>query len=444
MRLSKQGLICLNSNSNIENLAITLSNKLFENNQEEDELAKSLKEIEVCYKKNKDRLEKDLNKMEYKITQIRDTRERISLKHIKSLDIVEKFVHKVMPNNLTDSQIKINKSKIEQSKLRVGNESERDGAQMSSIEQIRNDLENDDIFILGYRGGQTQNQFETEYNSQAEEEKQDERIKEDDEESVLSDADKIQELKSEKKRILESLDENKVADRVLIDQLYDMEILKVKKSLRKERNSAAQSHRNQLHDLEQRNNLVNSEISKGYKSQSLKNSQKINQTEILRHNQMKAQNLVKSSDKQLALLIKIIRMNKHPRFVKLIKSEQQPQKNVHIVKPLALNPQVLVFNNSNEKSNPQMQIQNIKQQKPFVLNKKFVNLLKKNIQKQENEGQGHSSFINNSGPNNFNTNTSNNSNSFSYRQSNNPNSGVQSIIIPKFNQVVISQMSPKQ
>ena len=42
---------------------------------------------------------------------------------------------------------------------------------MSSIEQIRNDLENDDIFILGYRGGQTTNNNEIDYNSQTEEDK---------------------------------------------------------------------------------------------------------------------------------------------------------------------------------------------------------------------------------------------------------------------------------
>lgn len=55
----------------------------------EDELAKSLKDIEVAYKKNIILLGKDLNRMEFKVTQIRDTRERISIKHIKSLDIVE-------------------------------------------------------------------------------------------------------------------------------------------------------------------------------------------------------------------------------------------------------------------------------------------------------------------------------------------------------------------
>ena len=68
-------------------------------------MAQSLKDIEVCYKKNKERLEKDLNKMEFKINQIKDTRERISLKHIKSLDIVEKEIDRIMPNSLTKSKL---------------------------------------------------------------------------------------------------------------------------------------------------------------------------------------------------------------------------------------------------------------------------------------------------------------------------------------------------
>jgi len=46
--------------------------------------------------------------MEFRVTQIRDTRERISIKHIKSLDIVEKEIHRIMPNSLTETQIKRN------------------------------------------------------------------------------------------------------------------------------------------------------------------------------------------------------------------------------------------------------------------------------------------------------------------------------------------------
>ena len=71
--------------------------------EEERQLAKSLKQIEIAYKKNIEQLGKDLNRMEFRVTQIRDTRERISIKHIKSLDIVEKEVHRIMPNSLTET-----------------------------------------------------------------------------------------------------------------------------------------------------------------------------------------------------------------------------------------------------------------------------------------------------------------------------------------------------
>lgn len=76
--------------------------------------------------------------MEFKVTQIRDTRERISIKHIKSLDIVEKEVHRIMPNSLTESQM--------QREMRMQQPKE------ATIEAIKNDLENDDIFTILYRG----------------------------------------------------------------------------------------------------------------------------------------------------------------------------------------------------------------------------------------------------------------------------------------------------
>ena len=61
---------------------------LFQEDKQEDQLAKSMREIDIAYGKSKERLEKDLNKMEYHVTLIKDTRERIGIKHIKSLDIV--------------------------------------------------------------------------------------------------------------------------------------------------------------------------------------------------------------------------------------------------------------------------------------------------------------------------------------------------------------------
>ena len=77
--------------------------------------------------------------MEFKMNQIWDTRERISLKHIKSLDIVEKEIHWIMPNSLTEDQLQQNWKNDEQ---------------MSSLELIKNDLDNvDDVFALGFGGG---------------------------------------------------------------------------------------------------------------------------------------------------------------------------------------------------------------------------------------------------------------------------------------------------
>jgi hypothetical protein len=36
-------------------------------NHDKEELARSLKEIEITYNKSKDRMERDLNKMEYQV-----------------------------------------------------------------------------------------------------------------------------------------------------------------------------------------------------------------------------------------------------------------------------------------------------------------------------------------------------------------------------------------
>ena len=51
----------------VEALADTLQGKMGEN-EREDELAKSLRDIEVAYKKNILQLGKDLNRMEFKVT----------------------------------------------------------------------------------------------------------------------------------------------------------------------------------------------------------------------------------------------------------------------------------------------------------------------------------------------------------------------------------------
>ena len=102
----------------------------------EDELSKSLKEIEICYSKNMTRMEKDLNRMEYRVNLIKETREKLQFKHIKSLNHVEIEVNKVLPNSLSEAE-------IYQEVL----------AGQSSIDRIREDLESDDVFHLGFDNG---------------------------------------------------------------------------------------------------------------------------------------------------------------------------------------------------------------------------------------------------------------------------------------------------
>ena len=86
----------------------------------------------MAYEKQKDRLNRDLNKMEYQVAQIKDTRDRISMAHIKSLDIVSKEVERIMPQNLSQ----------------IGSEQDND----EEIDQaIRKDLENEDVFSMAFR-----------------------------------------------------------------------------------------------------------------------------------------------------------------------------------------------------------------------------------------------------------------------------------------------------
>eukprot|EP00347_Sterkiella_histriomuscorum_P017919 403347475 len=376
--ISEANLKLLKIDQNLENLAISLSQKLFESTQEDDELSRSLKDIEVTYKKNKLMLEKDLNKMEFKLTQIKDTRERIGIKHIKSLDIVEKFVDKVMPSNLSQtvnlqsqnrrdndrrnhdknnfdqvngkpllSQRSHRSNKVQNSNVNGKNnlsindqkssrqQSARDGQyqsiqpvhshrdsnnQLSSIDQIRHDLENDDIFVIMYGGGgqnsnknQDHQTFESSIDRDSvgdeefkEELRRNETGVEDMDKSVYTEYQKLIELQSQKQKILDSLNQDQIGDRVLIDQLYDMEITKLKNQLKQARNSAAQSHRNQVKPIEVASTLINSEGK--YKSQSLKNSQKITQnlndfSEEASRNQSAIRNESIQSSKKLQKII---------------------------------------------------------------------------------------------------------------------------------------------
>ena len=69
--------------------------------------------------------------MEYKVKLVQETREKIQLRHIKGLDIVENEVNRIMPNNLTGDQ-----SKLDQED------------EQTTIEQIKKDLENvEDVFV---------------------------------------------------------------------------------------------------------------------------------------------------------------------------------------------------------------------------------------------------------------------------------------------------------
>ena len=55
----------------------------------------------MIYQRGKEKLERDINKMEYKVKLVQETREKIQLRHIKGLDIVQNEVNRIMPNNLS-------------------------------------------------------------------------------------------------------------------------------------------------------------------------------------------------------------------------------------------------------------------------------------------------------------------------------------------------------
>lgn len=52
--------------------------------------------------------------MEYHVAQIKDTRERISLKHIKSLDIVKQEVERIMPSDLSQAARQMDDAEADQ------------------------------------------------------------------------------------------------------------------------------------------------------------------------------------------------------------------------------------------------------------------------------------------------------------------------------------------
>jgi hypothetical protein len=76
--------------------------------------------------------------MESHMRKLKDTRERISMKHIKSLDLLAREVDRIMPAELHG-----------EGNLQEGPESD---AEVDS--QIKKDLESEDIFSIAYRSGQ--------------------------------------------------------------------------------------------------------------------------------------------------------------------------------------------------------------------------------------------------------------------------------------------------
>lgn len=66
--------------------------------------------------------------MEFQVNQIKDTRERITMKHIKSLDIVQREIDKIMPNELSEQL-----------------------DDKFDIEVVKKDLESEDVFSMAFR-----------------------------------------------------------------------------------------------------------------------------------------------------------------------------------------------------------------------------------------------------------------------------------------------------
>jgi len=123
----------------LEGFALGLTKQLNETHtqnlqieRDRDELSQSLHQIELCYQKNKQKLERDLNKMEYKVkVQGQDAREKMQLRHIKGLDIVESAVKRMMPSADAAGSIELD-----------------DQDEETTLEQIKKDLEDvEDVFV---------------------------------------------------------------------------------------------------------------------------------------------------------------------------------------------------------------------------------------------------------------------------------------------------------
>ena len=89
--------------------------------------------------------------MESQINQIRDTRERIEIKHLKFSDIAQREFDKIMPNDLTQTFSRSVPRNIGRKGKKEGPVDILDDDALSSMEQIRQDLDDaDNVFGVLY------------------------------------------------------------------------------------------------------------------------------------------------------------------------------------------------------------------------------------------------------------------------------------------------------
>ena len=89
--------------------------------------------------------------MESHINQMRDTRERIEIKHLKFSDIAQREFDKIMPNDLTQTFSKSVPRNIGRRQRNDNLNDMIDDDQLSSMDQIRQDLDDaDNVFGVLY------------------------------------------------------------------------------------------------------------------------------------------------------------------------------------------------------------------------------------------------------------------------------------------------------
>ena len=224
--------------------------------------------------------------MEFKVKQVQDTREKMQLRHIKGLDIVTNEVNRIMPNSLTEKNLR--------SSLYANDEDE----EQKTNEQIKRDLEDvDDVFAANVwsavklgpdnvPAGEGEGSLRaTEEEKEAPEEewiesssdggKADEEMQNNPDFDLSQDL-SIQKLRKDEEKIMKGFDDKgDPCQRVLVQQLLDMQIKQKKKEVRKNLNlNPPQSYRQ---NLVAQNNLADLMVdgenqNTDFKSHSLKNS----------------------------------------------------------------------------------------------------------------------------------------------------------------------------